>query len=469
LSSYDVVIIGAGPGGYVAAIRAGQLGLKAALVEKRKTLGGTCLNIGCIPSKALLDSSEFFARTKNEAAEHGIEVGSVKVDLPKMMDRKEKVVSKLTGGVKSLMKSNGVDVYHGTGWIVEAGRVEVRDEKGNATDTLEANRLVLANGSAPAELPFLQFDGEQVISSEEALSLESIPKELLVVGAGAIGLEMASVWSRLGSKVTVIEIMPEILPGWDRQVAKTLRRELSKQGIEFELESKVTGVKKNKKSVRLSAENKKGEEVSFSGEKVLVAVGRRPYLEGCNLESLSLAFEDDGKHIRVNERFETSAQGVYAIGDIVHGPMLAHKAEDEGVAVAEVIADKAGHVNYEVIPNVVYTWPEGASVGRTEEQLNEAGVAYRKGSFPFAANGRALAMESSGGFVKLLAHEETDRVLGMHVVGPWASDLIAEAAAVMEFGGSAEDMARTCHAHPTLPEAVKEAALGVAGRAIHTK
>lgn len=469
MSSYDVIIIGAGPGGYVAAIRAGQLGLKTALIEKRQTLGGTCLNIGCIPSKALLDSSEFLARTRNEAEEHGIEVGSVKVDLSKMMARKEKVVSKLTGGVKMLMKSNGVDVYHGTGWIVDAGHVEVRDDKGKAKETLETKNLILANGSAPAELPFLEFDGEQVISSTEALALESIPKELLVVGAGAIGLEMASVWSRLGSKVTVVEIMPEILPGWDNQVAKTMRRELSKQGIGFQLETKVTGIKKNKKSVRLSAENKKGEEVSFSGDKVLVAVGRRPYLEGCNLETLSLAFEDDGKHIRVNERFETSAQGVYAVGDIVHGPMLAHKAEDEGVAVAELIAGKAGHVNYEVIPNVVYTWPEGASVGRTEEQLSEAGIPYRKGSFPFAANGRALAMDSSGGFVKILAHEESDRVLGMHVVGPWASDLIAEAAAVMEFGGSAEDMARTCHAHPTLPEAVKEAALGVAGRAIHTK
>lgn len=469
MSSYDVVIIGAGPGGYVAAIRAGQLGLKTALIEKREALGGTCLNIGCIPSKALLDSSEFFARTKNEAEEHGIEVGSVQVDLPKMMARKEKVVSKLTGGVKMLMKSNGVDVYHGTGWIVDGGHLEVRDSGGKAKQTLETKKLILANGSAPAELPFLQFDGEQVISSTEALALERIPKELLVVGAGAIGLEMASVWSRLGSKVTVVEIMPEILPGWDNQVAKSLHRELSKQGIDFQLETKVTGIKKNKKSVRLSAENKKGEEVSFSGEKVLVAVGRRPYLEGCNLEALSLAFEDDRKHIKVNERFETSAQGVYAIGDIIHGPMLAHKAEDEGVAVAEVIAGKAGHVNYDVIPNVVYTLPEGASVGRTEEQLSEAGVAYRKGSFPFAANGRALAMDSAGGFVKILAHEETDRVLGMHVVGPWASDLIAEAAAVMEFGGSAEDMARTCHAHPTLPEAVKEAALGVAGRAIHTK
>ncbi|MFW6249709.1 MAG: dihydrolipoyl dehydrogenase [Alkalispirochaetaceae bacterium] len=469
MSGYDVVIIGAGPGGYVAAIRAGQLGLKTALIEKRQTLGGTCLNIGCIPSKALLDSSEFYARTRNEAEEHGIEVSAVKIDLAKMMARKEKVVSKLTGGVKMLLKSSGVDVYHGTGWIVDAGKVELRDESGKAKETLNTKNLILANGSAPAELPFLQFDGEQVISSTEALSLEKVPRELLVVGAGAIGLEMASVWSRLGSQVTVVEIMPEILPGWDGQVAKTIRRELSKQGIDFQLETKVTGIRKNKKSLRLSGENKKGEEVSFSGEKVLVAVGRRPYLEGCNLEALSLAFEEDGKHIQVNDRFETGVDGVYAIGDIVHGPMLAHKAEDEGVAVAEILAGKPGHVNYEVIPNVVYTWPEGASVGRTEEQLKEAGVEYASGSFPFAANGRALAMDAPGGFVKILAEAETDRVLGMHVVGPWASDLIAEGAAVMEFGGSAEDMARTCHAHPTLPEAVKEAALAVAGRAIHTK
>ena len=469
MSSYDVLIIGAGPGGYVAAIRAAQLGLKTALVEKRSALGGTCLNIGCIPSKALLDSSEFFARTKNEAAGHGIEVGSVKVDIPKMMQRKEKVVAKLTGGVKMLMKSNGVDVYTGTGRIVDSHNVEIRDESDKATETVETKMLVLANGSAPVELPFLPFDGEQIVSSTEAIAFEAVPKELLVVGAGAIGLEMASVWSRLGSKVTVVEIMPEILPGWDAQLAKTMRRELSKQGITFELKTKVTGVKKNKKSVRLTAENEKGEEVSFSGEKVLVAVGRRPALEGANVESLGVEFEENGRQVKVNERFETSVADVYAVGDIVHGPMLAHKAEDEGVAVAEILAGQPGHVNYEVIPNVVYTWPEGASVGRTEEQLKEQGVPYNTGSFPFAANGRALAMDATGGFVKILAHKETDQVLGMHVVGPWASDLIAEAAAVMEFGGSAEDMARTCHAHPTLPEAVKEAALGVAGRAIHTK
>ncbi|MFP4330660.1 MAG: dihydrolipoyl dehydrogenase [Alkalispirochaetaceae bacterium] len=469
MSSYDVAIIGAGPAGYVAAIRAAQLGLKTAVVEKRKSLGGTCLNIGCIPSKTLLDSSELFARAKNEAADHGIEIGSLELNLAKMMERKEKVVAKLTGGVKSLMKGNGVDVFYGTAWIVDPHTIEVRDESGSPVETVETGKLVLANGSVPVELPFLPFDGEQVVSSTEALSFDSVPGELLVVGAGAIGLEMASVWSRLGAKVTVVEIMPEILPGWDAQVAKTMRRELSKQGITFEVKTKVTGVKKNKKSVRLIAENDKGEEVSYSGDKILVAVGRRAYFEGCNIDSLSLALDENGRHITVNRRFETSQTDVYAIGDIVRGPMLAHKAEDEGVAVAEILAGKPGHVNYDVIPNVVYTWPEAASVGQSEEQLEEAGVPFKKGSFPFAANGRALAMDTTGGFVKILAHQESDRVLGMHVVGPWASDLIAEAAAVMEFGGSAEDMARTCHAHPTLPEAVKEAALAVAGRAIHTK
>jgi dihydrolipoamide dehydrogenase len=469
-TKFDVVVIGAGPGGYVAAIRAAQLGMNTAIVEKRPTLGGTCLNIGCIPSKALLDSSELFARTQHEGAEHGILAQGVKLDLAAMHKRKDGVVHKLVSGVSTLMKKNGITVFTGTGRLENSGNgasVLVTAEDGSET-RLAAPNVILASGSVPQELPFLPFDGERIVSSSEALSFDSVPKTLLVVGAGAIGLELGSVWARLGAKVEVIEILPEILAGWDSATAKALRRELSKQGISFNLETKVTGVDTSKKKqVTLSAEDKKGNAVEFSGEKVLVAVGRRPYTDGLGLADAGVAMEDDGKRIKVDDHFRTSLPGVYAIGDAVRGAMLAHKAEDEGVAVAEIIAGQPGHVNYDAVPNVVYTWPEVAAVGKSEDELKEEGRHYNKGQFPFAANGRALGMGAPAGFVKIMADAETDRVLGATVVGPYASDLISEIVAVVEFGGSAEDIARTVHAHPTLPEAVREAALAVDKRSIH--
>jgi dihydrolipoamide dehydrogenase len=478
-TKFDVIVIGAGPGGYVAAIRAAQLDMKTAIVEKRDTLGGTCLNIGCIPSKALLDSSELFARAQHEGADHGIVVQSVKLDLAAMQKRKDEVVHKLVSGVSTLMKKNKITVFTGAGRLekpaggsdndadARGGTVVVSAEDGEAT-RLTAPNVVLATGSVPQELPFLPFDGERVVSSTEALAFDSVPKTLLVVGAGAIGLELGSVWARLGAKVEVIEILPEILAGWDSATAKALRRELSKQGLNFNLETKVTGVDTSKKKhVTLTAEDKQGNAVEFAGEKVLVAVGRRPYTDGLGLEEAGVAMEDDGKRIRIDDHFRTSIPGVYAIGDAVRGAMLAHKAEDEGVAVAEIIAGKPGHVNYEAIPNVVYTWPEVAAVGRSEDELKEEERSYSKGQFPFAANGRALGMGAPAGFVKIMADAETDRVLGATIVGPYASDLISEIVAVVEFGGSAEDIARTVHAHPTLPEAVREAALAVDKRSIH--
>jgi dihydrolipoamide dehydrogenase len=479
MSTYDLIVIGGGPGGYVGAIRAAQLGLKVALVDKRKALGGTCLNVGCIPSKALLDSSEFFAKARDEAATHGLEFEKLSLNLKAMHSRKDGVVKKLTGGVASLMKSNKIDVYHGIGWVRNKTTVEVLPPDtesgtegdavaaGKSTDSLSGTTLLLATGSVPVELPFLPFDGKTVVDSTGALAFESVPKHLVVVGGGVIGLELGSVWARLGAKVTVVEVLPTIMTGWDSQVAKTMKRELGKQGIEFKLETKVTGVSVKGGSATLSATDKSGSELELTADKVLVAVGRRPYVEGSNIESLNL--EMDGPRISVDERFRTSVDGVYAIGDIVHGPMLAHKAEDEGIAAAERIVGKPGHVNYDTIPNVIYTWPEAASVGKTEDELKEAGVQYRSGSFPFAVNGRAMAMDATGGFVKILADADTDQVLGAHIVGPWASDVLAEIVSVMEFGGSAEDIARTVHSHPTLTEVVKEAALAVDGRMIHAK
>jgi len=472
---FDLVVIGSGPGGYVAAIRAAQLGMKTAIVEKWDTLGGTCLNIGCIPSKALLDSSELFQKTRDELGAHGIKTGPVSMDLSTMMKRKSAVVEKLTSGVGSLMKLNRIAVFHGTGTVRGAGpdrrgvSVSVAGSDGK-TDELAAARILLATGSVPVELPFLKFDGRTVVSSTEALSFDKVPKQLAVVGAGAIGLELGSVWSRLGAKVTFVELMPNILPGWDTQVSKTLLRELKRGGMEFHLSAKVTGFeKRGKGSGVLAAESEKGEKIEVPADRVLVAVGRRPYTEGLGLEELGLEREAKGGRIAVNEQFETSIPGIFAIGDLVHGPMLAHKAEDEGIAAVERMAGVHGHVNYGTIPGVVYTWPEAATVGRSEETLKEEGVPYRKGTFPFSINGRALAMESPAGFVKILAHEKSDRILGVHIVGPWASDLIAEAVTAIEFAASAEDLARTVHAHPTLTEVTREAALAVDGRAIHSK
>lgn len=471
-STYDVLVLGAGPGGYVAALRAAQLGLKTAIVEKRAALGGTCLNVGCIPSKALLDSSELYAKTQGELAEHGISVSNTKIDLATMHDRKRGVVDKMTGGLDGLMKGRKIDVVYGTARLVNETTVRVeptaRESGGGGAVELTADSIVLATGSVPIELPFLPFDGTTVISSTEALELDEVPGELVVVGAGAIGLELGSVWARLGAHVTVVEILEDVLPGWDRQVSKTMKRELGKQGFEFLLGHKVTGISASKGKKKVSVEDPDGKEIKLPADKVLVAVGRRPYYDGLGVEEVGIAVDEKTKRIVVDERFHTGTGSVYAIGDLIHGPMLAHKAEDEGVAVAEVIAGLPGHVDYGTIPGVVYTWPEAACVGRSEERLKHDGVGYRKGTFNFAVNGRALAMTAGVGFVKILADEETDRVLGAHIVGPWASDLISEIVTVMEFGGSAEDIARTVHAHPTLTEVVREAALAVDKRAIHS-
>lgn len=475
MSDFDCVVLGSGPAGYVAAIRAAQLGLKTAIVEKRATLGGTCLNIGCIPSKALLDSSEFYARAAHEAADHGIGVGDLSLDLAAMQARKEKIVGKQTGGLESLMQFNDITVHHGVGWIRDAHTVEVKpadtpdDElvDAPAEAVLSTRNLVLATGSVPIELPSLPFDGKTVVDSTGALAFDAVPKRLAIVGGGVIGLELGSVWARLGAQVTVIELLPEIMSGWDAQVAKTMRRELGKQGIDFRLETKVESVAVKRTVATLSVRGADNATDEIKADRVLVAVGRRPMLEGFNLETLGLEMEH--RRIRVDDHFRTSVDGVWAVGDIVHGPMLAHKGEDEGMAAAERIAGVAGHVNYDAIPNVIYTWPEAASVGRTEEQLKEAGIEYTRGSFPFSPNGRALAMGATAGFVKILADARTDRVLGAHIVGPWASDLLAEIVSVIEFGGSAEDIARTSHSHPTLTEVVREAALGVGKRMIHAK
>ncbi|HUX11487.1 MAG TPA: dihydrolipoyl dehydrogenase [Spirochaetia bacterium] len=469
ISKFDLVIIGSGPGGYVAAIRAAQLGMNVAIVERSLPLGGTCLNIGCIPSKALLDSSELFQKTRDELGAHGISTGKVTLDLGTMMKRKAAVVEKLTSGVSSLMKLNKIQVFEGTGSVTATGRVSVKDSTGGTVD-LAAGHIILATGSVPVELPFLKYDGKTVVSSTEALAFDKVPETLAIVGAGAIGLELGSVWNRLGSKVTFVELMPSILPGWDTQLSKTLVRELKKQGMEFHLSARVTGFEKQAKGNGiLLAEGEKGEKIQVPAEKVLVAVGRRPSSDGLGLEALSIHRDDRSGRIVVNQRYETSVPGIYAIGDLIHGPMLAHKAEDEGIASVELIAGIHGHVNYGVIPGVVYTWPEAATVGRSEESLKAEGIPYRKGSFPFGINGRAIAMDATAGFVKILAHERTDRILGVHIVGPWASDLISEAVIAMEFSASAEDLARTVHAHPTLSEVTREAALAVDGRAIHSK
>jgi dihydrolipoyl dehydrogenase len=465
---FDLIVIGSGPGGYVAAIRAAQLGLKTAIIEKDSTFGGTCLNIGCIPSKAMLDSSELYQKIGFEAAVHGIGVGSVKLDLAKMLERKAAIVRQFTTGVAGLLKGNHVTTYHGTGRLAGNGAVDVAmsDGKPGKAERVEGRNIIVATGSASVELPNLKFDGKKIVSSTEALSFTQVPEKLIVVGAGAIGLELGSVWSRLGSKVEVVELMPQVLPGWDAKLARTLERLLQKGGMQIHLSTKISGAATSKKGVALSAQDKNGKAVTFEGNVVLVAVGRRPYSEGLGLDAAGVRLDSKGR-IEVDGRFRTNVEGVHAIGDVIRGPMLAHKAEDEGIAVAEMIAGKAGHVNYETIPGVVYTWPEVASVGKSEEQLKEAGVSYTAGEFLFRANGRAQAAEAGDGSVKILADAKSDRILGAHIIGPWASDLISEVVTAMEFGGSAEDIARTVHAHPTLSEVVREAALAVDRRSIH--
>ena len=460
-NQFDVTIIGTGPGGYVCAIRAAQLGLKVAVVEKRATHGGTCLNVGCIPSKALLHASELYAESKHAFAKMGIKA-ETSIDFPKMMGFKQEAIDGNTKGIDFLLKKNKVTVFHGTGRIAGPGKVTV------GSDTLETKSIIIATGSDVARLKGIDVDEKQIVSSTGALVLDKVPASLAVIGAGVIGLELGSVYARLGSKVTVIEYLDRILPGMDLDVAKNFQRMLQKQGFAFRLSSKVTAAVKAKDKVTLTVEPAAGgTPETIEAEVVLVAVGRTPYTEGLGLDAAGVKLDNRGR-VEVDDHFQTNVPGIYAIGDVIRGPMLAHKAEDEGIALAEILAGQAGHVNYGVIPGVVYTNPEVAAVGKTEEELKAEGVDYKAGKFLFLANGRAKANQTTDGFVKVLADAKTDRVLGVHIVGPMAGELIHEAAVLMEFGGSAEDLARTCHAHPTLSEAVKEAAMAVAGRAIHS-
>jgi dihydrolipoamide dehydrogenase len=457
---YDVVIIGAGPGGYVAAIRAAQLGLKAACVESRGSLGGTCLNIGCIPSKALLQSSEKFAEAKGALAEHGVRIGEVALDLTAMMDRKNKVVTTLTRGVEFLFRKNKIEWLKGKGRIVAPGRVAVAGADGAAQE-VEAGAVVVATGSESTPLSGIEIDETRILSSTGALSLDWVPERLAVIGGGYIGLELGSVWRRLGAEVTVVELLDRIVPSMDRELGTALQRALTRTGIEFRLGVKVAGI--GEAEGRLTVETDAG---GIAADAVLVAVGRRPLVAGLGLDEVGVARDDRGR-IAVDDGFATNVAGVYAVGDAIRGPMLAHKAMDEGAALAERLAGQKPRIDYDAIPAVVYTWPEAASVGKTEEELKTAGIAYRAGRFPFAATPRARTNGYTEGFVKILADSATDRVLGVHIIGPDAGTLIAEAALAIEFGASAEDIARTCHAHPTLSEAIKEAALAVDGRAIH--
>jgi dihydrolipoamide dehydrogenase len=463
---YDLIVIGTGPGGYVCAIRAAQLGMKVAVVEKRATHGGTCLNVGCIPSKAMLHASELFEEAANGMSHMGIKV-SPELDLAGMLAYKAEGVDGNVKGVDYLLKKNKIDAHHGAARITAPGKVEIRGENGGETKTLNAKAIVIATGSDVARLPGIEIDEKRVVSSTGALELSTVPKKLLVVGAGIIGLELGSVWRRLGTEVLVVEYLDRIIPGMDGEVAKQFQRILGKQGIQFKLSHKVTGVAPNGAGVKATIEPSQGGEIQvIDADVVLVAIGRVPYTDGLGLEDVGVKL-DNRRRVVVDEHFSTNVGGIYAIGDVIAGPMLAHKAEDEGVAVAEILAGQAGHVNYDVIPNVIYTYPEVASVGKTEEELKEAGIAYVSGKFPFTANGRAKVNRQTEGFVKVLADATTDRVLGVHILGPDAGNIIAEAAVLMEFGGSAEDLARTCHAHPTLTEAVKEAAMAVGKRAIH--
>ncbi|MCB1530546.1 MAG: dihydrolipoyl dehydrogenase [Rhodospirillales bacterium] len=460
-NSYDVIVIGAGPGGYVCAIRCAQLGMKTACVEKRETLGGTCLNVGCIPSKALLSASEKYEEAGKHLAKMGVKVTGAEVDLPEMMKFKESVIGANTQGIEFLFKKNKVDWLKGAGKLSGGGKVDV------AGKSYSARHIVIATGSDVAGLPGIDIDEKRIVSSTGALELEKVPENMVVIGGGVIGLELGSVWGRLGAKVTVVEFLDEILPGMDGEIRKETRKLLQKQGLDFRLSTKVTSAVSGAAGVDLMLEPAAGgAEEKISAEIVLVAVGRKPYTESLNLEAAGVELDERGR-IRTDGHFKTSAEGVYAIGDVIIGPMLAHKAEDEGMVLAEMLAGQSGHIDYNLIPGVVYTHPEVACVGRTEEQLKEDGVPYKAGKFPFMANGRARAMGCTDGFVKILAHAETDRVLGAHIIGPEAGTLIGEVVLGMEFGTSAEDIARTCHAHPTLEEVIKEAALAVDGRPIH--
>lgn len=465
---YDVIVIGSGPGGYVAAIRCAQLGLKTAIIEKYGTFGGTCLNVGCIPSKALLDSSEHYHNAAHRFEAHGIQLSNLKVDMKKMIARKDDVIAQNTAGIAFLFKKNKIDSYQGVGSFVDKNTVKIVSSEGKE-EQITGKNVIIATGSKPTALPFLPIDKKRIITSTEALSLQEVPKQLVVIGGGVIGLELGSVYARLGTKVTVVEYEKSIIPTMDGGLGKELQRVLKKMlDFEFLLGHKVTGATVKGKKVTVSADNAKGEAVSVEGDYCIVAVGRTAYSEGLGLENIGIKLEERGNKIPVNEHLETTVAGVYAIGDVVKGAMLAHKAEDEGVYVAERIVGQKPHIDYNLIPGVVYTWPEVASVGKTEEQLKESGRKYKAGSFSFKGSGRAKASMDTDGFVKVLADAETDEVLGVHIIGPRAADVIAEAVVAMEFRASAEDIARICHAHPTYSEALKEAALAAtANRAIH--
>jgi dihydrolipoamide dehydrogenase len=465
MATYDLVVIGTGPGGYVCAVRASQLGMKVAVVEKNATLGGTCLNVGCMPSKALLHASEMFEEAAHSFAKMGVSVSSPKLDLPAMMNFKQQGIDGNVKGVEFLMKKNKIDVLKGTGKILGSGKVEVSAD--GKSQTIETRNIVIATGSDIARLKGIEIDEKRIVSSTGALSLDKVPGKLLIVGAGVIGLELGSVWHRLGAEVVVVEFLDRILPGMDGEIARQFQRILEKQGFAFRLGAKVTGVDTSGKALKATIEPAAGGAAeTLEADVVLVCIGRVPYTDGLGLKEAGVALDARGR-VQIDPHFATSLKGVYAIGDVVAGPMLAHKAEDEGVAVAEIIAGQAGHVNYDVIPGVVYTTPEVSSVGKTEEELKQAGVAYTVGKFPFTANGRSKVNQTTDGFVKILADAKTDRVLGVHIIGREAGEMIHEAAVLMEFGGSAEDLARTCHAHPTRSEAIKEAALAVGKRAIH--
>ncbi|MGX9424236.1 MULTISPECIES: dihydrolipoyl dehydrogenase [Bradyrhizobium] len=465
MASYDLVVIGTGPGGYVCAVRAAQLGMKVAVVEKNPTLGGTCLNVGCMPSKALLHASEMFEEAAHSFAKMGVSVSAPKLDLPSMMNFKQQGIDGNVKGVDFLMKKNKIDVLKGAGKILGAGKVEV--SANGSTQTVETKNIVIATGSDIARLKGIEIDEKRIVSSTGALSLEKVPERLLIIGAGVIGLELGSVWKRLGAEVMVVEFLDRILPGMDGEIAKQFQRILEKQGFAFKLGTKVTAVDTSGKTLLAKVEPAAGgASETIEADVVLVAIGRVPFTDGLGLKEAGVALDNRGR-VQIDPHFATTVKGIYAIGDVVAGPMLAHKAEDEGVAVAEIIAGQAGHVNYDVIPGVVYTTPEVSSVGKTEEELKQAGIAYTVGKFPFTANGRSKVNQTTEGFVKILADAKTDRVLGVHIIGREAGEMIHEAAVLMEFGGSAEDLARTCHAHPTRSEAIKEAALAVGKRAIH--
>lgn len=463
---YDVIVIGSGPGGYVAAIRAAQLGMKTAIIEKYPTLGGTCLNVGCIPSKALLDSSEHYHNAAHTFKTHGINIKDLKVDLSQMIARKDDVVKQNVDGIQFLMKKNKIDVHQGVGSFVDANTVKVTKEDGSSTE-IKGKNIIIATGSKPASLPFIKLDKKRVITSTEALKMKEIPKHLIVIGGGVIGMELGSVYGRMGAKVSVVEFMDSLIPSMDKTMGKELQKSLKKLGFEFYLKHKVTAVENLGEEVVVKAENGKGETIEIKGDYVLVSIGRKPYTDGLNAEAAGVKITDRGQ-VEVNDHLQTSVKHIYAIGDVVKGAMLAHKAEEEGVYVAETIAGQKPHINYLLIPGVVYTWPEVAAVGYTEEQLKEQGRKYKAGKFPFMASGRARASMDTDGLVKVLADAETDEILGVHMIGPRTADMIAEAVVAMEFRASAEDIARMSHAHPTYTEAFKEACLAATdNRALH--